>query len=126
MLAGCIERQRQWTREDHAMDLYPSARYITLGNQGADMLVATSKVTNQGQISVPAEVRKDLGIRAGTELIWDRNEDGDYTVRPKRFTLADLHRMVGPSTVRLTDQELKKARQEFLASRMKRLDAKKA
>ncbi|MGA9652994.1 MAG: AbrB/MazE/SpoVT family DNA-binding domain-containing protein [Polyangia bacterium] len=45
------------------------------------MLVATSKVTIQGQISVPAEVRKDLGIRAGTELIWDRNEDGDYTVR---------------------------------------------
>ena len=107
------------------MDLYPSARYITLGNQGADMLVATSKVTNQGQISVPAEVRKDLGIRAGTELIWDRDENGDYTVRPKRLTLADLHRMVGPATVRLTDQELRKARREFLASRTKRLDAKK-
>jgi AbrB family looped-hinge helix DNA binding protein len=107
-------------------DLYPSSRYITLGNRVANMVVATSKVTNQGQISVPAEVRKDLGIRAGTELIWDRNENGDYTVRPKRFTLADLHRMVGPSTVRLTDQELHKARQEFLASRMRRLDAKKA
>jgi AbrB family looped-hinge helix DNA binding protein len=88
------------------------------------MLVATSKVTNQGQISVPAEVRKDLGIRAGTELIWDRNENGDYTVRPKRLTLADLHRMVGPSTVRLTDQEIQNARREFLASRTKRLDAK--
>lgn len=109
------------------MDLYPSRRYITLGNQwGQSMLIATSKVTNQGQISVPAEVRKDLGIRAGTELIWDRNEDGDYTVRPKRLALADLHRIVGPSTVRLTDQEIRKARQEFLASRTKRLDAKKA
>ena len=31
-----------------------------------NMLVATSRVMNQGQISVPAEVRKDLGIRAGT------------------------------------------------------------
>ena len=112
--------------QDHARDLYPSARYITLGNEGTNMFVATSKVTNQGQISVPAEVRKDLGIRAGTELIWDRNENGDYTVRPKRLTLADLHRMVGPSTVRLTDQELQKARREFLSSRMKRLDAKRA
>ena len=93
---------------------------------GRNMIIATSRVTNQGQISVPAEVRKDLGIRAGTELIWDRNEDGDYTVRPKRLALADLHRLVGPSTVRLTDQEIQKARQEFLASRMRRLDAKKA
>jgi AbrB family looped-hinge helix DNA binding protein len=89
------------------------------------MLIATSKVTNQGQISVPAQVRRDLGIRAGTELLWDRNEDGDYTVRPKRLTLADLQRVVGPATVRLTDQELDKARREFLASRTTRLDAKK-
>ena len=89
------------------------------------MLIATSKVTNQGQISVPAQVRRDLGIRAGTELLWDRNENGDYTVRPKRLALADLHRVVGPVTVRLTDQELHQARREFLASRTKRLDAKK-
>ena len=90
------------------------------------MLIATSKVTNQGQISVPAQVRKDLGIRAGTELIWDRREDGNYTIRPKRLTLADLHRVVGPSTVRLTDRELQEARREFLASRTKRLEGRKA
>jgi len=89
------------------------------------MVIATSKVTSQGQISVPAEVRKDLGIRAGTELLWDRNETGDYTVRPKRLTLVDLHRVVGPTTIRLTDDELHQARREFLASRTKRLDAKK-
>jgi AbrB family looped-hinge helix DNA binding protein len=89
------------------------------------MRIATSKVTNQGQISVPAEVRKDLGIRAGTELIWDRNENGDYTVRPKRLTLADVHRVVGPATVRLTNRELQEARREFLASRTRRLEAKR-
>jgi AbrB family looped-hinge helix DNA binding protein len=89
------------------------------------MVIAMSKVTSQGQISVPAEVRRDLGIRAGTELIWDRNESGDYTVRPKRFALADIHRLVGPATVRLTDEELRAARQEFLASRTKRLGAQK-
>jgi antitoxin PrlF len=89
------------------------------------MVIATSTVTNQGQISVPAQVRKDLGIRAGTELIWDRNENGDYTVRPKRLTLADVHRVVGSSKVRLTDEEIQQARREFLASRAKRLDGKK-
>jgi AbrB family looped-hinge helix DNA binding protein len=90
------------------------------------MVVATSKVTNQGQISVPAEVRKELGIRAGTELIWDRNEKGEYTVRPKRGSLTDLNRIFGSSTVRLTDEELRRARRDFLGARMKRLDAKKA
>lgn len=90
------------------------------------MVVATSRVTNQGQISVPAEVRKELGIRPGTELIWDRNEKGEYTVRPKRNTLADLNRAFGSASVRLTDQELRHARREFWGARMKRLGAKKA
>jgi AbrB family looped-hinge helix DNA binding protein len=89
------------------------------------MRVATSRVTIQGQISVPAKVRKDLGIRAGTELIWDRKENGDYSIRPKRLTLADLPQVVGPLTVRLTDRELQAARREFQDSRAKRLDARK-
>lgn len=89
------------------------------------MLVATSKVTSQGQISVPSEVRRDLGIRPGTELIWDRKENGEYVVRPKRLTLAELHQMVGKPTVHLSDEELRQARHEYRASRMKRLDSKK-
>lgn len=89
------------------------------------MLVATSKVTSQGQISVPSEVRRDLGIRPGTELIWDRRENGEYVVRPKRLTLAELHKLVGKPTVHLSDEELRQARHEFLASRMKRLDSRK-
>jgi hypothetical protein len=47
---------------------------MTLGNEGVDMLIAKSKVTRQGPISVPVEVRRDLGIRTGSELIWERQE----------------------------------------------------
>jgi AbrB family looped-hinge helix DNA binding protein len=92
---------------------------------GGSMFVAMSKVTSQGQISVPAEVRRDLGIRSGTELIWDRRENGEYVVRSKRFTLTDLHQIVGAPTVHLSDEELREARGEFLASRMKRLESEK-
>ena len=84
------------------------------------MLVAKSKVTRQGQISVPVEVRRDLGIRTGSELIWDRQENGDYLVRLKRFNLEDLHKLLGPSKVRLSDRELREARRAFLASRSER------
>ena len=90
------------------------------------MLIATSKVTSQGQISVPSEVRRDLGIRPGTELVWDRKENGEYVVRPKRLVLADLHQVVGTLTVHLSDEELREARHEFLASRMKRLNSRKS
>jgi AbrB family looped-hinge helix DNA binding protein len=34
------------------------------------MPIAKSKVTAQGQISVPAEVRKKLGIGPGSTLEW--------------------------------------------------------
>ncbi len=84
------------------------------------MLVAKSKVTRQGQISVPAEVRRDLGLHTGSELVWDRQENGDYLIRPKRITLADVHELLGPPKVRLTERELREARQAFLASRTRR------
>ncbi|MBS1766751.1 MAG: AbrB/MazE/SpoVT family DNA-binding domain-containing protein [Acidobacteria bacterium] len=89
------------------------------------MRVATSKVTSQGQISVPSEVRKDLGIRPGTELVWDRRENGEYVVRPKRLRLADLPAVVGKVAVKLSDEELREARRGFLGSRMERLHPKK-
>jgi len=89
-----------------------------MGNEEFPMLVAMSKVTRQGQISIPVEVRRALGLRPGSELIWDRNENGDFVVRPKRVTLADLHELLGAPLVRLTDRELKDARRAFLASRL--------
>jgi AbrB family looped-hinge helix DNA binding protein len=60
------------------------------------MALAQSKVTAQGQISVPAEVRRKLGIGPGSVLEWD--EDGENVVVRKvgRFTLEDMHRALFP------------------------------
>ena len=44
------------------------------------MPIAKSKVTAQGQISVPAEVRKKLGLSPGSMLEW-YDEDGNVVVR---------------------------------------------
>jgi antitoxin PrlF len=56
------------------------------------MALAHSKVTAQGQISVPAGVRRKLGIGPGSILEWD--EDGEKIVvrRSARFTSQDIHR----------------------------------
>jgi AbrB family looped-hinge helix DNA binding protein len=56
------------------------------------MPIAHSKVTAQGQISVPADVRRRLGIGPGSVLEWD--EDGGKIVvsRASRFSSEDIHR----------------------------------
>jgi AbrB family looped-hinge helix DNA binding protein len=60
------------------------------------MALAHSKVTAQGQISVPADVRRKLGIGPGSILEWD--EDGEKIVvrRSARFTSQDIHRALFP------------------------------
>jgi len=61
------------------------------------MAIAHSKVTAQGQISVPAGVRKRLGIGPGSVLEWD--EDGQNVVvrRSARFSSEDIHRALFPN-----------------------------
>jgi AbrB family looped-hinge helix DNA binding protein len=56
------------------------------------MAIAHSKVTAQGQISVPMDVRRKLGIGPGSVLEWE--EDGNRMVvrRVGRFSSEDIHR----------------------------------
>ena len=58
------------------------------------MALAQSKLTAQGQISVPAEVRRRLGVGPGSVLEWD--EDGGKIVvrRVARYTSEDVHQAV--------------------------------
>lgn len=58
------------------------------------MALAHSKVTAQGQISVPAEIRRKLGVGPGSVLEWD--DDGEKVVvrRAGRYTSEDVHRSV--------------------------------
>ena len=55
------------------------------------MAIAHSKVTAQGQISIPLDVRRKLGIGPGSVLEWE--EDGDKIVvrRAARFSSLDIH-----------------------------------
>ena len=58
------------------------------------MAIARSKLTAQGQISVPADVRRKLGIGPGSLLEW--TEDGDRIIvrRAGRFSSDDIHRAI--------------------------------
>ena len=56
------------------------------------MALAQSKLTAQGQISVPAEVRRKLGIGPGSILEWDEEGETIVVRRVGRHTSKDVHR----------------------------------
>ena len=61
------------------------------------MAIAQSRLTTQGQISVPAEVRRKLGLGPGSVIEWD--EDGENIVvrRAGSANWDDIHRAVFPA-----------------------------
>jgi AbrB family looped-hinge helix DNA binding protein len=60
------------------------------------MPIAQSKVTAQGQISVPAEVRKKLGVGPGSVLEWDQQDDQFVIRRAGKFSSTDVHDAIFP------------------------------
>jgi antitoxin PrlF len=55
-----------------------------------------TKLTAQGQTSVPAEIRQKLGLAPGTHLEWE--EQGDHAVvrRAGKYTSLDIHKALFP------------------------------
>jgi len=62
-----------------------------------DVANAHSKITAQGQISVPASIRRRLGVGPGSVLEWD--DDGEQVVvrRAGRYSSEDINRALFPS-----------------------------
>jgi len=60
------------------------------------MAIAHSKVTAQGQISVPAEVRRKLGIGPGSVLEWVDEHGAVVIRRAGRYSSEELHKALFP------------------------------
>lgn len=60
------------------------------------MPLAHSKVTAQGQISVPAEVRRRLGVGPGSVIEWDEEGEAIVVRRSGRYTSEEIHRALFP------------------------------
>ena len=85
------------------------------------MTITHSKLTAQGQISVPSEVRRKLGIGPGSVLEW--KEEGDQIVvrRVGRYASEEVHKALfskppKPRTV----EEMKEGMQRYMRERYAR------
>jgi AbrB family looped-hinge helix DNA binding protein len=58
-----------------------------------------SKLNAQGRAAIPAEIRRELGIRPGSVLEWQIEGDA-VVVRRVRYTSEDIHRALFPKRPR--------------------------
>ncbi len=68
-----------------------------LGMREEDLKIAESRVTAQGQISVPAEVRRRLGIGPGSVIEWDADGEKIVVRRAGRYSSRELHEILFPA-----------------------------
>lgn len=82
------------------------------------MAIAHSKVTAQGQISVPAEIRKKLGVGPGSVLEWDQENDQVIVRRAGRYTSKDVHAALFPKEgLRERPVEVREAIRKYIRKR---------
>lgn len=60
------------------------------------MKIATSRLTSQGQITVPAEIRRRLGLGPGSVLEWEVEDDRAVVRRAGRYSSQDIRRALFP------------------------------
>lgn len=53
-------------------------------------MVAITRLTSSGQLTMPVEVRRELGLVPGDSVLWTKDAAGQTIVRSMRFSLDDL------------------------------------
>lgn len=65
------------------------------------------RVTSKGQVTIPKDVRKRLGIRPDSEVDFKLDESGARLVRARTRKGEDaVERMIGRGTVKMTTDEI--------------------
>lgn len=52
--------------------------------------MTTATMTSKGQITIPADVRRKLRLRAGTKIDFAENKAGEIVLRPKTGDIREL------------------------------------
>jgi antitoxin PrlF len=83
------------------------------------MTTARSRLTAQGQISVPAEVRKKLGVGPGSVLEWEERDTEFVVRRAGRYSFEDIHAALFPDAPPepKSTEELKEGIRKYIRKR---------
>jgi len=74
--------------------------------------MATAAVTSKGQITIPVEVREDLGLKAGDRVSFLKGENGEYIMKAKTGSIMNLKGCVKwtgkPGTIEEMNETIRK------------------
>jgi antitoxin PrlF len=59
--------------------------------------MSEATITSKGQVTIPAEIRKALGLSAGERVVFTRLDDGTTVMRAKTRSLNDLKGLLKPA-----------------------------
>lgn len=59
--------------------------------------MSEATVTSKGQITIPADVRKALGLTTGERVVFTHLEDGTTLMRSKTRSILDLKGLLKPA-----------------------------
>lgn len=56
-----------------------------------------STVTSKGQVTIPAEIRRAMGLTPGERVVFTQLDDGSTVFRAKRRSILDLRGIAKPA-----------------------------
>ena len=59
--------------------------------------MSEATVTSKGQVTIPADIRKALGLSAGERVVFTRLDDGTTVMRAKTRSILELKGMLKPA-----------------------------
>jgi antitoxin PrlF len=72
-----------------------------------------SKITSKGQVTIPVEIRKHLGLDTGAKIAFVVDDEGNVSVRPPTYpTIASLAGAAGKLDRPMSWEEMKRIAHE--------------
>jgi antitoxin PrlF len=56
--------------------------------------MSEATMTSKGQVTIPADIRKSMGLNAGERVVFTRLDDGTTVMRAKTRSILDLKGML--------------------------------
>jgi AbrB family looped-hinge helix DNA binding protein len=83
-------------------------------------MVETTTISTKGQLTIPAQIREQLGLEPGTKVRFLVDDDGSLVLFPIQGKLDDLFGILPKPGKRLTIKEMKATVEKAAVARAKR------
>ncbi len=68
--------------------------------------MSSAKVTSKGQVTIPVEVRRRLGLQPGSRLAFERTEDGGFEIHAEGSSMRALKGAVQAPTTPVSLEDM--------------------